>query len=99
MGANSFWITGRPPRVVAVRNIGPPGNGASAKVIRKSKPPVCFRKRAVRQPRAWGAGALCPKAGSRCSISLAASALRRLVGGRRRRPLLVLGHELVELFL
>src|SRR5215510_14770108 len=53
----------------------------------KSKPPVCFRKRAARgQSGLWG---LTPEG----------LVLRRRLVVRRRRAILVLGHERVELFL
>src|SRR5690349_11099657 len=65
------------------------------------KPPVCFRKRAVRLGPPGVLGGDPPEGFERLSFGWGRSknsVLLRLVV-RRRRPLLVLRHELVELFL
>src|SRR6202035_825308 len=63
-------------------------------LLAKTKPPVCFRKRAVVSPSGlWGHCA------RRVSLQKPSRSRLRLTVLGRRRTLLVLGHELVELFL
>src|ERR1700722_18168526 len=77
-------------------NIRPSQNRASPTLrAQQSKPPVCFRKRAVMSPSGLMGGTTPAASALKISPDLT---LRVTVGGRRRTRA-VLRHELVELFL
>src|SRR4051794_3743499 len=93
MGTSSFWITGRPPRGRGGLGYRPSPPRRQRKDIRKANRPSAFANGRFDSPGQWGRGFM-PE-----GWMLAAASALRLVRGRRRRSLLVLRHELVELFL